>query len=301
MSSSPIKRLRLPSTSPVRTNQVSTPVRTITPALTPTRPIAANFEAEKENSNNISINHNEPPTRPLPEVHLHPIIETGEAELDRKIALVEAEVGELQKLEKDLYMRAIAGRREINRLRNNRLKQDNINQICTDAQYMVRDSLNAIYNSSEDQSKRARAIWEELKPIHRAKFDAWRFELTNKLDIYEAALNKVEKEALHERELHNRTRLEKAEMDRKNMERQAEVPATTENAADEDCVILDPNTEADMSSKTPEPEDEEAQMINTGTTASINGDNDATELDDDEDDDDDEQTSFTPCQAQKLP
>lgn len=220
-----------------------------------------------------------------------------------------------QQVEEKLNL-VVETRGKIVELHSRRLHVDDLIYIANGGQYEVRNQLNQIYNPGNKLGENANILIEEARRNHQTKFEKLKFTMIDNFEKVKAAIDRKEKELLHQIEINERTMItlkhqvdqpieesacdESMKVVQDDPDDESKENRNTPVRADEDCVIIEDgetilvNDNLDMSSsKTPDEQDMESNKQNnhSETTQTYESDDDdKTDIDD---------RSFTPCQAQR--
>lgn len=264
---------------------------------------------------------------------------------ESKMAVLLAEKSNLEQQSQDLDAKfqekfeTLKGiRSQIIGLSKERLTLEDKVSIANEAQLTLRNSLNSIYNPSQELVKSVKVLINDCKRGHSKKLEKLTFELNDLLETSMEAINEQTTHYQHEFELHQRSmetfqreEEEKAKaMQKEGEERELEeqeeraqrstsceakdqdnsvqdVSARVESlndeglkpdAMDDDCVILEESAHSNIGENSP---NRSADYVDENSESITKGDNQA--VDDDSTDVDtgaeDDERGFTPLQAQR--
>lgn len=255
--------------------------------------------------------------------------------LNREKANLQVVVHGLREQVEVKFNEVVETRKKIIDTKSKRIVLNDLMEIANNGQCEVRNMLNEIFNPGTELAERANVLMEETKRNHKTKLEKVRFELMNLFDSTRAAIERKEKELIHQIELNERTLMtlndpEKSmtpdhdaelgilrpisprqEQHQKQPERKTESPKTVSTEeinchddqtedVDEDCVILDDTITQNVAGTPQSPTVADVEVPRAITNQSETTQSCDTEEDEEDDDGTDvEERSFTPCQAQR--
>lgn len=267
-SSSPLKRIRLSSTI-LQSDEQST-ILQLSSSLSDFK--SRNLFTEKPET---------PPPTPSPPIER---VETKIEKLKKKNDDLTNELGLLDEEIEAKFLSLKAKRETLVESKNKHFVVEDYIAAATRGQCVVRNLLNEIYNPGQELAMRVERIFEEAKKGHAKKFEKMYFELSNRMETTQNAINNKKKQLVHDLDLQKRTLMtiesrQSCHNPNSNSDKTTLQPIEEKSENDDDCVILESSVVQDVEAT--EDQDDEKTDISSQK-------------------DDEEDTSFTPCQAQRL-
>lgn len=207
------------------------------------------------------------------------------------------------------FNQVLETREKIIDLQSKRSLVESYIEIATHSQCEVRNLLNRIYNPGNQLADRAKLMISETRRGHQKKLEKMRFEQNHSYEAAKAAIERKEKELLHDIELNERTLLTINHQAETMDEAQSPIDESTKMAEsspspelhdkemDEDCVIIE--DAMDQSAMESMVDDQTSQTSKDHSKANMNQSETTQTCESDDEQTDIDERSFTPCQAQR--